>query len=204
MGRREEKGGRNPSGLDQRYTHKISLKRVLGKFHPAIPSDLHLPISEAAFNPMKATHILMIPVSILMASCAQTSNTSDTYQRGQAGQVESLQTGRVISIDQVKLEGGTEAGTMIGALAGGLLGSQLGKGRTAGIAGATGGALAGGAAGSHIGQAMGSKPGLRIGIKLDGGGGTFTVVQEVNPRKTFYVGDRVRILGSGNSAKVTH
>jgi|LauGreDrversion2_6_1035139.scaffolds.fasta_scaffold75541_1 outer membrane lipoprotein SlyB len=149
-------------------------------------------------------YTLIIPVAMLVVSCAQTSNTSDTYQRGQAGQVESLQTGRVISIDRVKLEGGTEAGTMFGAIAGGLLGSQIGSGRTSQIAGATGGALVGGAAGSRVGQAMGSKPGLRIGVKLDEGGGSFTVVQEVNPRESFYVGDRVRVLGSGNSAKVTH
>ena len=152
---------------------------------------------------MKATHFLMIPVAMLIASCAQTSNTSDTYQRGQAGQVETVNPGRVTSIEAVKLEGGTGAGTLVGALAGGLLGSQIGNGNAAHTAGAVGGAVVGGAAGSHIGQAMGSKRGLRISVKLDGGG-SLAVVQEVNPREEFYVGDRVRVLGAGNSAKVTH
>jgi outer membrane lipoprotein SlyB len=152
---------------------------------------------------MKTTYLLCFPLALLIASCAQPSLTGDTYQRGQVGQAESIETGRVTSIEPVKIEGGTGAGSLVGALAGGFLGSNIGHGRASNTAGAVGGALVGGAAGSHIEQSMNSRPGIRISVKLDRGG-SLAVVQQVNPREEFYVGDRVRVLGSGNSARVTH
>jgi outer membrane lipoprotein SlyB len=152
---------------------------------------------------MKTKYFLCIPVAFLVVSCAQPSLTGDTYQRGDVGQAETVNTGKVTSIEPVKIEGGTGAGTLIGGLAGGLLGSNIGSGRAANTAGAVGGALVGGAVGSHAEQAMGSKHGIRIGVRLDRGG-SIAVVQEVNPREEFYVGDRVRVLGSGNSTRVTH
>ncbi len=129
--------------------------------------------------------------------------TGDTYQRGQVGQVQSVETGRVTAIQPVKIEGGTGAGSLLGAVAGGFLGSNIGSGRASNTAGAVGGALVGSAIGSHAEQSMGSRQGIQITVKLDRGG-SIGVVQQVNPREEFYVGDRVRILGSGNSAKVTH
>lgn len=152
---------------------------------------------------MKANLVLCIPLVILVASCAQPSMTGDTYQRGQVGQAQTVETGKVISVRPVKIEGGTQAGSLLGAVAGGFLGSNIGSGRSAHTAGAVGGALVGSAVGSHAEQAMNSRPGIEITVKLDRGG-SLSVVQQVNPREEFYVGDRVRILGSGNSAKVTH
>lgn len=152
---------------------------------------------------MKTKLLLCIPVVLLVASCAQSSLTGDTYQRNQVGQAQSVDSGRVTAIRPVKIEGGTGAGTLIGAVAGGLLGSNIGHGRASNTAGAVGGALVGGAAGSHAEQAMTSRPGLEITVKLDRGG-SLAVVQQVNPREEFYVGDRVRVMGSGSSTKVTH
>lgn len=129
--------------------------------------------------------------------------TGDVYQKRDIRQAQSVNTGKITSIRRVKIEGDHGAGTLVGAVGGGLLGSQLGKGSAAHTAGAVGGALVGGAVGSHVEQSMGTRNGLEITVRLDQGG-SISVVQEANPRELFYVGDRVRVLSSGGSTRVTH
>lgn len=139
---------------------------------------------------------------MFFASCAQQSLTGDTYSRGEAGRVQSVEYGTITGIRRVNLEGSSTGGSLVGAAAGGLLGNQIGggSGRTAAT---VGGALLGAAAGSHVGQNVTSRPGLEISVRLDSGG-TIAVVQEVNPREPFGVGERVRVVGTGVRARVTH
>ena len=152
---------------------------------------------------MKTKLLLCFPVALMFASCAQDSLTGDTYQRGDTRQAQSVETGRITSIEAVKIEGGNQTGALMGALAGGFLGSNIGHGRASNTAGAVGGALVGSAAGSHVEQAMNSRNGIRISVRLDRGN-TIAIVQEVNPREGFNVGDRVRVIGGGSGSRVTH
>jgi outer membrane lipoprotein SlyB len=152
---------------------------------------------------MSSKLLIALPVAILLSSCAQDSLTGDTYSRGEAGRAQSVQTGRITSIRAVKIEGANQGGALVGALAGGFLGRNIGGGRAANTAGAVGGALVGSAIGSHAQQAASSRNGIEISIRLDGGG-SLAIVQEVNPREPFYIGDRVRILGSGDRTRVSH
>lgn len=152
---------------------------------------------------MSSKLLLALPVAILLSSCAQDSLTGDTYSRGEAGRAQSVQTGRITSIRPVKIEGANQGGALVGALAGGFLGSNIGGGRASNTAGAVGGALVGSAIGSHAQQAASSRNGIEISVRLDGGG-SLAIVQEVNPREPFYIGDRVRILGSGDRTRVSH
>ena len=152
---------------------------------------------------MSSKLLLALPVAILLSSCAQDSLTGDTYSRGEAGRAQSVQTGRITSIRAVKIEGGSQGGALVGALAGGFLGSNIGGGRASNTAGAVGGALVGSAIGSHAQQAASSRNGIEISVRLDGGG-SLAIVQEVNPREPFYIGARVRILGSGDRTRVSH
>lgn len=152
---------------------------------------------------MKIRMFLWVPVVVMLSSCAQDSLTGDTYSRGEARQAQTVRTGKVTSIRPVKLEGGNQTGALLGALGGGFLGSNIGSGRAANTAGAVGGALVGSAIGSHAEQSMNSRKGIEITVRLDEGG-SVAVPQEVNPREAFYVGDRVRVLSSGNSTRVTH
>lgn len=152
---------------------------------------------------MKAKLILCIPVALLLVSCAQDTLTGDTYRRGDARQAQAVRSGKVTAVRPVKIEGGNQTGALLGAIGGGFLGHELGKGHTANTAGAIGGALVGSAVGSHAEQALNSRKGIDITVRLDGGG-SVSVVQEVNPREAFYVGDRVRILSSGSGDRVTH
>jgi outer membrane lipoprotein SlyB len=146
--------------------------------------------------------IALLP--LLFSSCAQDSLTGDTVSRGEAGQAQAVLTGRITSIRPVNIQGSTAGGTLVGAGVGGLLGNQIGggSGRTAAT---VGGALAGGAAGSHIGQNVTSRNGIEIEVRLDEGGRRVSVVQEVNPRESFGVGDRVRVItGAGGRTRVSH
>ena len=148
------------------------------------------------------TIIAIATLPLLLISCAQQSLTGDTYSRNEAGQAQSVQQGRITSIRYVKIEGGTTAGTILGGVAGGVLGNQIGGGRGNTLA-TVGGAGLGAVAGSHAQQSMGSRQGLEIQVRIDGGG-SLSVTQEANPRESFSVGDRVRVLGNGSRARITH
>jgi len=154
-------------------------------------------------NKFKSSFLLLAACPLLVVSCAQPSMTGDTYSRYEAGHAQSTKTGRITSVRNVKIEGGTTAGTVIGGVAGGVLGHEIGGGSTANTLGAIGGALVGSAIGSHVQQGVGSRAGLEIVVRLDGGG-SVSVVQEYNKREAFNVGDRVRVLYNGNKTRVTH
>jgi outer membrane lipoprotein SlyB len=148
------------------------------------------------------TIIAIATLPLLFVSCAQQSLTGDTYSRNEAGQAQSVQQGRITSIRYVKIEGGTTAGAILGGVAGGVLGNQIGSGSGKTLA-TVGGAGLGAVAGSHAQQSMGSRQGLEIQVRIDGGG-SLSVTQEANPRESFSVGDRVRVLGNGSRARITH
>jgi len=151
---------------------------------------------------MKTPVILTIGISLLFASCAQDTLTGDAYSRGEAGAAQSVRTGRITSIRDVTIEGTGTTGGLLGGVAGGLIGNQIGggSGRTAAT---VGGAGLGMIAGSHAGKAIESRRGIEIQVKLDRGG-SLSIVQQVNPRETFSVGDRVRVLSGGGRDRVTH
>lgn len=149
---------------------------------------------------MKSFLLLLCP--LLLVSCAQQSLTGDAYTRSQAGQAQTIQTGRITSIRPVRIEGGTRGGSLLGSVAGGFLGREVGHG--AGRTAATiGGSILGGAVGSRAQKGLAGRQGLEMEIALDGGK-TLSVVQEVNPREPFAVGDRVRVLSGRGGTKVTH
>ncbi len=150
---------------------------------------------------MKAI-VAIAALPLFFASCAQQSLTGDTYSRNEAGQAQTVKTGRITSVRYVKIEGGTTAGTILGGVAGGVLGNQIGSGSGRTLA-TVGGAGLGAVAGSHAGQAMGSRQGLEIQVKLDEGG-SVSVTQESNPNEPFAEGERVRVLYGGSRTRVTH
>jgi outer membrane lipoprotein SlyB len=148
------------------------------------------------------TIIAIATIPILFVSCVQNSLTGDTYSRGEIGQAQTVKQGRITSIRYVKIEGGTGAGMILGGVAGGVLGNQIGGGSGRTLA-TIGGAGLGAAAGSHAQKSIDSRQGIEIQVRLDGGN-SLSVTQEVNPRESFGVGDRVRVLYNGGRARVTH
>ena len=142
-------------------------------------------------------------VPFLITSCAMDSLTGDTVSRGQAGQAQSVRTGTIISIRNINIQGNSTGGTLVGAGVGGLLGNQFGKG-SGQTAATVGGALIGGALGSQAGQSINSRRGIEIDVRLDQNRERISVVQEVNPRENFYVGDKVRVMIGGGRTRVSH
>jgi outer membrane lipoprotein SlyB len=148
------------------------------------------------------TIIAIATIPFLFVSCAQNSLTGDTYSRGEVGQAQTVKQGRITSIRYVKIEGGSTAGMLLGGAAGGMLGNQIGGGSGRTLA-TIGGVGLGAAAGSHAQKAIDSRQGIEVQVRLDGGS-SLSVTQEVNPRESFSVGDRVRVLYNGGRARITH
>lgn len=150
---------------------------------------------------MRITRLLAISLlSVLLAACAS-SNSGSVYSRDEARKVQTVKTGVIESVRQVKLEGTkSPVGTIAGGAVGGIAGSSIGGGRGSAIA-AVIGAVAGGLAGSALEEGVTRKDGVELTVKLDGGG-LIAIVQEAD--EIFAAGERVRILESGGVSRVSH
>ncbi len=144
--------------------------------------------------------LVMTTLSLFIAACAS-SNSGSVYKRDDARKVQTVKTGIVESVRTVQLEGTkSPIGSIAGGAVGGIAGSSVGSGRTSSIV-AVIGAVAGGLAGSAIEEGITRKDALEITIKLDGGG-LIAIVQEADEQ--FNPGDRVRIIESGGTSRVSH
>ncbi|HSG92258.1 MAG TPA: glycine zipper 2TM domain-containing protein [Methylotenera sp.] len=150
---------------------------------------------------MHITRLLAVSLlSVLLAACAS-SNSGSVYSRDEARKVQTVKTGVIESVRQVKLEGTkSPVGTIAGGAVGGIAGSSVGGGRGSAIA-AVIGAVAGGLAGSALEEGITRKDGVELTVKLDGGG-LIAIVQEAD--EVFVAGERVRILESGGVSRVSH
>ncbi|MGB2832139.1 MAG: glycine zipper 2TM domain-containing protein [Methylotenera sp.] len=150
---------------------------------------------------MKTTQLFVAALlSILLAACAS-SNSGSVYSRDDARKVQTVKTGVVESVRQVKLEGTkSPVGTVAGGAVGGIAGSSVGGGRGSAIA-AVIGAVAGGLAGSALEEGITRKDALEITVKLDGGG-LISIVQEADD--AFNIGEKVRIIENGSTSRVSH
>ncbi|MSP86633.1 MAG: glycine zipper 2TM domain-containing protein [Methylotenera sp.] len=150
---------------------------------------------------MKTTQLLTIGLlSLVLGACAS-SNSGAVYSRDEARRVQTVKTGVVESVRQVKLEGTkTPIGTVAGAAVGGVAGSSLGNG-DGNIVGAVIGAVVGGLAGSALEEGLTRKDALEITVKVDGGA-LVAIVQEADEQ--FKAGDKVRLIESGGTTRVSH
>jgi len=150
---------------------------------------------------MRITRLLAVSLlAALLAACAS-SNSGSVYSRDEARKVQTVKTGVIESVRQVKLEGTkSPVGTIAGGAVGGIAGSSVGGGRGSAIA-AVIGAVAGGLAGSALEEGVTRKDGVELTVKLDGGG-LVAIVQEAD--EVFNAGEKVRILESGGVSRVSH
>jgi outer membrane lipoprotein SlyB len=109
--------------------------------------------------------------------------------------------GQVISVRNVDIRPGqTHLGMATGAALGAIGGSQIGGGTASNVAGGIGGAVIGGAIGSAI-QGSQNTRGIEVTVTLDSGQ-TVAIVQPGDIRD-FRQGDRVRVVGTADNARVT-
>lgn len=145
-----------------------------------------------------------IPVFILAAllalgGCATTGGKS--YTKDEARQVQTVQRGVIVSIDEVSIEQDASiVGTGIGGVLGGVVGSTMGGGKGR-ILTTAGGAAIGAVLGALGEKAIRTEKAYEFMIDLENNGGTLSIVQAIDG--DYAVGDRVRILrSSGNRARV--
>ncbi|MDG9730275.1 glycine zipper 2TM domain-containing protein [Ignatzschineria sp. RMDPL8A] len=148
--------------------------------------------------------LLLLPLSLfVLAACSDGSLYSgDVYTVGDAKQVKNVSYGRLIAVRPVtvKDKSDAEVGSAAGAVLGGVLGSAVGSGSGKRIS-VAGGAILGGLAGNKAGAAIGASSAVELEIERDSGG-VIAVVQTQGPTP-FQVGQRVRMVGSGNRINVS-
>lgn len=146
------------------------------------------------------TMIVITAVALLLGGCAS-SNSGSVYSRDEARRVQTVKTGIVESVRQVKLEGTkSPVGTAGGAVVGGVAGSQVGHGAGQAIATVVG-AIVGGIAGAAAEEGITRKDGIEITVKLDSGP-LVAIVQEAD--EVFQPGEKVRLIESGGTTRVSH
>lgn len=150
---------------------------------------------------MKSIQWVAVALAGLMLVGCASSNSGGVYSRDEARKVQTVKTGVVEGVRQVKLEGTkSPVGTIAGGAVGGIAGGSIGGGRGSAIA-AVIGAVAGGLAGSALEEGVTRKDGLEITVKLDGGG-LIAIVQEAD--ESFNIGEKVRIIENGANSRVSH
>lgn len=152
---------------------------------------------------LKAPALLLV-LTAALGGCAQQSLTGDAYSRSEVQRAQNVQYAVVESVRPVVIEGRTDGvvGGGAGAIVGGVAGSTIGGGRGSVITSVLG-AVAGGIVGQRIEESTSRTQGQEITLRMDNGQLT-SVVQEVENQNFFRAGDRVRVLGSGSTLRVTY
>lgn len=137
--------------------------------------------------------ILVLAAGLALFSGAGCS-TGPTVPRSQVNVLRNVQTGTVMDVRPVVIEGentyiGTGAGGATGAIA---ASSQIGRGTGAALAGVAGGTL-GAIAGREVEEMLTRQDGFEITIQLDSG----RVVSVIQPDDVYFpqIGDAVIVTG---------
>lgn len=139
--------------------------------------------------------------SMMLTGCtALESLSGDSYSRSSTRQAQSVQLAKIISIDEVTIEGTSgSAGSIGGGLLGGAIGSNIGGGGGR-LVGAAGGAVVGALAGSAVEHAATQKKGLEITVQYENGA-CQAIVQEAG-KDVFQKGQQVRVLSGGGTTRI--
>ena len=151
---------------------------------------------------LRTSAIALAAAATLVAGCASQSNSASIYTPGQAQREQTLRYGVVDTVREVLIQGNqTGAGTIAGGAIGGIAaGSTIGSGGGSVAAGVLG-AVLGGIAGSMAENKINQRHGLEITVRLDDGE-MRAIVQDAD--EAFRPGERVRLLSSGGTTRVTH
>lgn len=140
----------------------------------------------------------LLILSALVTACAS-SSSPDVYSRHQVRKAYAVYNATLVDIRYVEIEGrSTRVGTLGGAWIGSAAGRSVGGGRGSRIAGAVGG-VAGAVAGQGIEREITEHQGVELLLELDNGE-LVAVVQ--GAEVSFAIGEQVRVLRDGNSARV--
>lgn len=139
---------------------------------------------------------------VLSATGCVSSKAGDVYSRDEARRVMTYREGVLIGIKEVRLEGTkSPVGAGAGAVVGGVAGSAVGQGKGSVVA-AVLGAVAGGVVGAAAEEGLTRETALELTVKLDNGE-NMIIVQGIGNDK-FKEGERVRVVNSSGTMRVTH
>jgi outer membrane lipoprotein SlyB len=145
---------------------------------------------------------LSLSLCLVGATACETQHHPSSFASSDSMRAQPVTFGDVVSIRQVDIRPGqTHLGMATGAALGALAGSQLGRNASANAAGGIGGAVVGSQAGSAIQGSQVSR-GIEVSVTMEDGQ-TVAIIQPGDPRD-FRVGDRVRIVGTSDNARVAH
>jgi outer membrane lipoprotein SlyB len=146
--------------------------------------------------------LIVVALAAILTACATPPRSASVYRSYQTQNEQIVRMGQVESVREVTIanrDSGT--GTVAGAALGGLAaGSNVGNGNGSVAAGILG-AVAGGMIGQRVEANMNNRKGVEITVRLDNGE-LRAITQEAD--ELFRPGDRVRLLSTGYTTRVTH
>jgi outer membrane lipoprotein SlyB len=155
---------------------------------------------------IKKIHILILISILALGGCATGGFSPDVVSRDAAAKSQYVQSGVVVSVRNVTIEGDRDSGNLFGSILGAIVGSNIGgeDDDTTRQVGAVVGTAAGSVVGQNVGESLSRKAGVEIIIKLDTNEREISIVQEMpeDVNYSFRAGDKVRIVRSGGKARV--
>lgn len=147
---------------------------------------------------MKRAILAVLAASILVG-CG-TRETGSVYNQDEAGREQTVRFATVEAVRPVSIAGSRSGvGSVAGGVIGGIAGSEIGHGKGAAI-GAVLGGVGGVVGGEAIEESTTRKDGVEITVRLESGE-LRAVVQQAG--ELFSTGERVRLLTSGGTTRVT-
>ena len=154
----------------------------------------------------KKIHILILLSILALGGCATGGFSPDVVSRDAAAKSQYVQSGVVVSVRNVTIEGDRDGGNLFGSILGAIVGSNIGgeDDETTREVGAVVGTAVGSVVGQNVGESLSRKAGVEIIIKLDTNEREISIVQEMpeDIDYSFRAGDKVRIVRSGGKARV--
>ncbi len=155
---------------------------------------------------IKKIHILILLSILALGGCATGGFSPDVVSRDAAAKTQYVQSGVVVSVRNVTIEGDRDSGNLFGSILGAIVGSNIGgeDDETTREVGAVVGTAVGSVVGQNVGESLSRKAGVEIIIKLDTNEREISIVQEMpeDVDYSFRAGDKVRIVRSGGKARV--
>lgn len=155
---------------------------------------------------IKKIHILILLSILALGGCATGGFSPDVVSRDAAAKSQYVQSGVVVSVRNVTIEGDRDSGNLFGSILGAIVGSNIGSedDETTREVGAVVGTAVGSVVGQNVGESLSRKAGVEIIIKLDTNEREISIVQEMpeDVDYSFKAGDKVRIVRSGGKARV--
>ena len=157
-------------------------------------------------NMIKRTQIIVLLTLLALGGCATGGFSPDVVSRDSAAKSQFVQSGVVVSVRNVTIEGDRDSGNIFGSILGAILGSNIGgeDDETTQEVGAVVGTAVGSVVGQNVSENLSRKAGVEIIIKLESNDREISIVQEMaeDVDYSFRAGDKVRIVRSGGKSRV--